>query len=91
MFFLRQTVDDGVDAGEAGSIAPVPTVEDLSRSAQSQQEDFLDVGEKIVGPGDILHLPTVRSAVKPGETKSFIIVRVSFKCQYIFHIHVQLK
>lgn len=52
-------------------------VDDVPRSVQSQQEDFLDVGEKVVGPGDILHLPTVRSSVKQGELKSFIIVRVS--------------
>lgn len=73
-----KTVDEGVEIGEEGSIAPVPVVEDTSRTGQSQQEDFLDVGEKIVGPGDILHLPTVRTAIKQGVTKSFIIVRVSF-------------
>lgn len=42
----------------------------------SQQEDFLDYGEKVVKPGDILHLPTVKTTVKEGEQKSYIVARV---------------
>lgn len=76
--FYYIAVDEGEEIGEDGAIAPQPIVVDPSRISQSQQEDFLDVGEKVVGPGDILHLPTVRTAVKQGATKSFIIVRVIF-------------
>ena len=47
--------------------------------ASGHQEDFLDYGEKIVKPGDVLHLPTVKSTIKEGENKSLIVARVSNK------------
>lgn len=42
------------------------------------KSDFLDQGEKIVKPGDLLHLPTVKTTAKEGERRSLIVARVSF-------------
>lgn len=74
-------MDEGEEPTENGSVVARPSVVEpetpIRAGVSSQQEDFLDVGEKVVRPGDILHLPTVRTAVKQGESKSFIIVRVS--------------
>lgn len=41
------------------------------------KSDFLDCGEKIVKPGDLLHLPTVKATAKEGERRSLIVARVS--------------
>lgn len=41
------------------------------------KSDFLDQGEKIVKPGDVLHLPTVKTTAKEGERRSLIVARVS--------------
>lgn len=41
------------------------------------KEDFLDYGEKVVKPGDVLHLPTVKTTIKEGENKTLIVARVS--------------
>lgn len=47
-----------------------------SRRNLTNQQDFLDYGEKVVKPGDVLHLPTVKTTVKEGENKSYIVARV---------------
>lgn len=44
------------------------------------KEDFLDYGEKVVKPGDILHLPTIKTTMKEGENKTLIVARVNIKC-----------
>lgn len=41
------------------------------------KSDFLDQGEKVVKPGDLLHLPTVKTTAKEGERRSLIVARVS--------------
>lgn len=38
--------------------------------------DFLDYGEKVVKPGDLLHLPTVKTTAKEGDRRSLLVVRV---------------
>lgn len=38
--------------------------------------DFLDYGEKVVNPGDVLHLPTFKTTTKEGERCSLLVVRV---------------
>lgn len=43
------------------------------------KSDFLDQGEKVVKPGDLLHLPTVKTTAKEGERRSLIVARVSFR------------
>jgi uncharacterized RmlC-like cupin family protein len=39
-------------------------------------EDFLDYGEKLVKPGELLYLPTVKTMSKSVETHSYIVARV---------------
>lgn len=46
-------------------------------SSSVRGEDFLDYGEKIVKPGDLLHLPTVKTATKNSENLMYIVARVS--------------
>lgn len=41
--------------------------------------DFLDYGEKVVKPGDLLHLPTVKTTAKEGEHRSYLVARVRTK------------
>lgn len=57
------------------------TVNETKQS--KRKEDFLDYGEKVVKPGDVLHLPTVKMTVKEGENKSYIVARVIFKFVFI--------
>lgn len=50
------------------------------------EEDFLDYGEKVVPPGNILHLPTVKTSVKEGEPRSLLVLRVSHICSPWFSL-----
>lgn len=45
-------------------------------------EDFLDFGEKLVKPGELLHLPTVKTATKNSESLMYIVARVSLIRNY---------
>lgn len=45
-------------------------------NASLTKADFLDYGEKVVKPGDLLHLPTVKTTAKEGDRRSLIVVRV---------------
>lgn len=47
-----------------------------SKSGKSNTEDFLDCGEKIVGPGEQLHLPTVKLVRAETEDHSRMVVRL---------------
>lgn len=38
--------------------------------------DFLDYGEKVVKPGDVLHLPTVKTTAREGDRRSLLVIRV---------------
>lgn len=40
-------------------------------------EDFLDYGEKLIKPGELLHLPTVKTATKNSDNLMYIVARVS--------------
>lgn len=40
-------------------------------------EDFLDYGEKLVNPGEILHLPTVKTSSKTKDIQTYIVVKLS--------------
>lgn len=46
-------------------------------NATLTKADFLDYGEKVVNPGDLLHLPTFKTTTKDGEHRSLLVVRVS--------------
>lgn len=45
-------------------------------SSSVRGEDFLDYGEKIIKPGDLLHLPTVKTATKNSDSSMYIVARV---------------
>ena len=55
--------------------------EDMTSAHQSatgiEGEDFLDYGEKLIKPGELLHLPTVKTAAKNSENLMYIVARVS--------------
>lgn len=38
--------------------------------------DYLDFGEKLVNPGDTLHLPTVKTSAKLKDVQTYIVVKV---------------
>lgn len=40
-----------------------------------RKEDFLDYGEKLVQPGEVIHLPTIKTSSK-NETPSYIVARL---------------
>lgn len=46
-------------------------------SASVKGEDFLDYGEKLVKPGELLHLPTVKTASKNSDNLMYIVARVN--------------
>lgn len=54
--------------------------EDMTSAHQNSSsvrgEDFLDYGEKIVKPGELLHLPTVKTAAKNSDNLMYIVARV---------------
>lgn len=51
--------------------------EHASHNSTLTKADFLDYGEKVVNPGDLLHLPTFKTTKKEGERGSFLVVKVS--------------
>lgn len=86
---VAQTLETGTEAGEslansAESVRPATgdTASELSSGPRrgsafiDQQVDYLDYGEKEVKPGDILHLPTVKTRVREGANRSYIVARV---------------
>lgn len=52
-------------------------------------EDFLDYGEKLIKPGELLHLPTVKTAEKNSDNLMYIVARVSIR--YYFHKNLKLS
>lgn len=68
------SIDEAIEADESTPITPLP----INPNATSHTEDFLDYGEKVVKPGDVLHLPTVKTTVKERAIKSYIVARVIF-------------
>uniref|UniRef100_A0A6B2EM79 Putative vacuolar protein n=1 Tax=Phlebotomus kandelakii TaxID=1109342 RepID=A0A6B2EM79_9DIPT len=44
--------------------------------SQKECEDFLDYGEKVVQPGEMIHLPTIQLAAAHGESYSNIVIRI---------------
>lgn len=55
--------------------------EDMTSAHQNstgiEGEDFLDYGEKLIKPGELLHLPTVKTAAKNSDNLMYIVARVS--------------
>lgn len=54
--------------------------EDMTSAHQNSSsvhgEDFLDYGEKLVKPGELLHLPTVKTSSKNSDNLMYIVARV---------------
>lgn len=69
------TVQTGAQSGEPNNKDSVITV-DKNTCENLIKTDFLDYGEKVVQPGDLLHLPTVKTTAKEGEHRSYLVCRV---------------
>lgn len=67
------------DANDAATNDEQREKKDIDEIEGKQKEDFLDYGEKLVKPGDVLHLPTVKTTVKEGENRTLLVCRVSGK------------
>lgn len=70
--------DDVTEAKETSQVDGGTPVKKNVGLELSPRDDFLDYGEKVVKPGDVLHLPTVKTTVKEGDNKSYLVARVSF-------------
>lgn len=90
--YLRNALPIDIQISVAGCTVsqnePIPSNETAENSQQSidykgplnvslTKSDFLDYGEKVVKPGDLLHLPTVKTTAKEGEKRSLLVARVS--------------
>lgn len=69
--------DDVSEAKETSEVDGSPVKSKVGLEI-SPSDDFLDYGEKVVKPGDVLHLPTVKTTVKEGDNKSYLVARVRF-------------
>ncbi|XP_050092629.1 intermembrane lipid transfer protein Vps13 isoform X2 [Anopheles aquasalis] len=52
------------------------SVDNFALSPSVSGEDFLDYGEKILRPGELLHLPTVKTSVRSINETSYIVARL---------------
>ncbi len=68
--------DDVKEAKEVSQVDGSPPAKKNVSLELSPRDDFLDYGEKVVKPGDVLHLPTVKTTVKEGDIKSYLVARV---------------
>lgn len=49
----------------------------LDSTNTSLADDYLDYGEKLIEPGESLHLPTVKTSAKLKDVQTYIVVKVS--------------
>jgi vacuolar protein sorting-associated protein 13A/C len=49
----------------------------IDSSTVIEGEDFLDYGEKLIKPGEILHLPTVKTSSKNNDNLMYIVAKVT--------------
>uniref|UniRef100_A0A182FL84 Vacuolar protein sorting-associated protein 13 n=1 Tax=Anopheles albimanus TaxID=7167 RepID=A0A182FL84_ANOAL len=54
----------------------IRSVDNFSLSPSVSGEDFLDYGEKVLRPGELLHLPTVKTSVRSLNETSYIVARL---------------
>ena len=79
---LRNALPIGLTLSVAGcsvSREPLATsAESISNTSTIIGEDYLDYGEKLLRPGELLHLPTVKTAgsTKTGENPSYVVARL---------------
>lgn len=80
---VRETVSNlAVQTEESVSSTPENDIDSKKPLHQSDhsfvKEDLLDYGEKDIEAGSVLHLPTVKLAGRSKDSKSYLVVRVSF-------------
>lgn len=51
------------------------TKDETDLAKNKRKEDFLDYGEKLVQPGESIHLPTIKTSTK-NESPSYIVARL---------------
>lgn len=54
----------------------IKAAEDSKTQNTSEIEDFLDCGEKVLYPGELLHLPTIKLARPGTENHSILVLRI---------------
>ncbi|XP_039442815.1 intermembrane lipid transfer protein Vps13 isoform X7 [Culex pipiens pallens] len=54
----------------------VTSTESLSNASTIVGEDYLDYGEKLLRPGELLHLPTVKTAARTATETTYIVARL---------------
>ncbi|XP_029725509.1 intermembrane lipid transfer protein Vps13 isoform X2 [Aedes albopictus] len=54
----------------------ITSTESLSTQSTIVGEDYLDYGEKLLRPGELLHLPTVKTAARSATETSYIVARL---------------
>lgn len=59
------------------SVAREISLDSPSANQSAPGQDYLDYGIKEVKPGEILHLPTIKTSSKPKDTQTYIVVKVS--------------
>lgn len=61
--------------------------EDMTSAHQNttgiEGEDFLDYGEKLIKPGELLHLPTVKTSSKNSDNLMYIVARVNWQRRFL--------
>lgn len=84
---LRNALPIGLTISVAGcsvrrdmEVNVITSSESLSTTSTIVGEDYLDYGEKLLRPGELLHLPTVKTAARLATETSYIVARVSEEC-----------
>ncbi|XP_058837903.1 intermembrane lipid transfer protein Vps13 isoform X2 [Topomyia yanbarensis] len=54
----------------------ITSSESISTTSTVAGEDYLDYGEKLLRPGELLHLPTVKTAARSATETSYIVARL---------------
>ncbi|XP_052870380.1 intermembrane lipid transfer protein Vps13 [Anopheles cruzii] len=79
-FLLRNALPIGLTISVAGCTVrrecEITSHESLSNSSTVTGEDFLDYGEKLLRPGELLHLPTVKTSARSTSETSYIVARL---------------
>lgn len=82
-FMLRNALPIGLTISVAGcsvrrelDTGLVTSNESLSTASTVAGEDYLDYGEKLLRPGELLHLPTVKTSARSTTETSYIVARV---------------
>uniref|UniRef100_A0A182NLZ6 Vacuolar protein sorting-associated protein 13 n=1 Tax=Anopheles dirus TaxID=7168 RepID=A0A182NLZ6_9DIPT len=82
-FMLRNALPIGLTISVAGcsvrrelDTGLVTSNESLSNASTVAGEDYLDYGEKLLRPGELLHLPTVKTSARSTTETSYIVARL---------------